>query len=297
MSHPLRALLRAVSALSLVLPLVAAAPAADSSRVPAPADTGRAAASATTAAPKDSVAKPQRKGAAQMIAEADSAVKARGGARADSAELFLSWDAPWGKKRAKRERMPACSDSTREDTLYLCMRPGRTSERFLAFSAELTVHSTGTDTLGKWWHMQGKGGFNPGSMRVDWAPSQEEVGTPPLFDTQGQGFVVLEPGRSAARLRLLYAVPMTDAKFPVSARTTYCLARIVLKHKPARGLAGCESPVAIEWNSSTLTFGLKDEPRVARGSRLVSFSGPYSITAPFQSTRAPAWKPPANTKR
>lgn len=285
-------LVRLALAITLAIPLAAASAPAPGT----PSDTVRLTVPKADSARAGSAAKPALRPAAELIAEADSAVKARGGARADSAQLFLSWDAPWGQRRAKRERTPACSDSTREDTLYLCMRPGRTSDRFLAFSSELTVHSTGADTLGRWWHMQGKGGSNPGSMRVDWAPPPEEVGLPPLFDTQGQGHVTLQTGRSAARILLIYAIPLTETKFPIDPRATYCLARIVLKHKPSRGLPGCESPVVIEWNHATLTFALKDEPKVARGSRLVSFGGPYSITAPFQGPRAPAWKPAAPSK-
>src|SRR6185436_16157371 len=62
---------------------------------------------------------------AQELAEADSILRLRGGSHAENAQLFLSWDAPWGQKRARRERRPACADSTVEDTLYLSVMAGR----------------------------------------------------------------------------------------------------------------------------------------------------------------------------
>ena len=43
-----------------------------------------------------------------LLAQADRAVKARGGVHAENAQLYLSWNAPWGQKRAKQVRMPAC---------------------------------------------------------------------------------------------------------------------------------------------------------------------------------------------
>ena len=135
---------------------------------------------------------------ARMLAEADSAVRARGGARADDAQLFLSWDAPWGTARARRSRMPACRDSAVGDTLYLCMRTGRAAQVFTGFTARLVVHATGADTLGPWWHMQGRGGANPGALRVEWAALRDWPGAVGPFRAQGQGLVQLTPESAVA---------------------------------------------------------------------------------------------------
>lgn len=259
-----------------------------------PADDASAADSSQATSLPTPPPKP-RKPIAQQIAEADSILRLRGGSHADDAQLFLTWDAPWGHKRARRERRPACADSTREDTLYLCMTTGRTSEEFAGFTAELMIRAVANDTLGAWWHMQGKGGRNPGAMRVEWAALQE-WGVPQPFQQLGQGFILLEPSKSVAKVRLIYAVPSEPAA-PVKADAIYALARITLKHMPARGLPGCASPVVIEWTKATLAFGTKDEPTVARGERFVTYGGPYTLTDQFRGMRTQTWKPPAPEKK
>ena len=232
---------------------------------------------------------------AQELAEADSMLRLRGGSHAENAQLFLSWDAPWGQKRARRERRPACADTTVEDTLYLCVQTGRDAEQFQGFTAEIMVRATGIDTLGAWWHMQGaaKGGQNPGAMRVEWAALQD-WGAPQPFQQQGQGFILLDPSRSVARVRLIYAVP-GGGHAPIQPQAVYVLARLVLKHMPQRGLSGCTSPVVVEWTKATLAFGLKDEPEVSRGERFVGYGGPYSLSDQFRGLKTKTWKPPAPT--
>src|SRR5262249_46967945 len=100
----------AVAALPLALAMAAARPVAADQPLEASVRTRPDTVSASLKAP----------GAFQRImAEADSAVRRQGGPRGENAQLYLSWNAPWGARRAARERMPACSDSTVEDTLYL----------------------------------------------------------------------------------------------------------------------------------------------------------------------------------
>lgn len=237
----------------------------------------------------------QVKGMSQIISEADSAVRARGGARADNAQLFLTWNAPWGRKRAQQARMPACADSTLEDTLYFSMLTGRTGERFTGFTGQLLVRATGADTLGTWWHMASKGGENPGSLRMEWAALAPWADRQP-FRNAGQGFVLLEHTPTVARLRMVYAVPY-DQSAPIAADTVYTLARLIFKHRPERRLKGCEQPVVIEWAESSLAFGPKDEPVVRRGERFVAFSGPLALIEPFRGARVESWKPKPPTKR
>lgn len=231
-----------------------------------------------------------RKGISELVTEADSAIKARGGARADDAQLFLAWDAPWGTRHAHTARMPACADSAVEDTLYLSLRTGRAADRFAGFTALLEVHATGADTLGPWWHMKNKSGANAGALRVEWAATKTWAGTAQPFRSPGQGFATLENRQSEARLRIIFAVSLVDAR-AIAADTVYTLARVMLQHHPERKLAGCDRPVVIEWAQATLAFGPKDEPTVSRGERLVSYAGPYSLTEPFHGPRTRVWKP------
>jgi hypothetical protein len=239
----------------------------------------------------DTVAHPLRApGALQrLMAHQDSVVKAQGGPRADNAQLFLSWSAPWGSKRAQQARKPACADSTAEDTLYLSFLPGRVGKTFTGFTAQVLFHATAGDTLGPWWHMEGKGGENAGSMRVEWAAVPGFVWKQP-FPVTGQGGVLLDRTPQVARLRMVFAVPYEEAG-PVAADSIYTLCRLIFKHRPSRRLAGCDRPVCVEWEKATLAFGAKDEPEVSRGERFVAFAGPYSICEPFKGPRVAAWKP------
>lgn len=227
----------------------------------------------------------------RILSQADSAVKARGGPRAENAQLYLSWNAPWGEKRAQAVRMPACNDSLVQDTLYLSVLAGRSAERFTGFTAQLLVHATGNDTLGPWWHMESRGGENPGAMSVEWAAQTPWARRQPFRNT-GQGFVILDHTSTTARLRMVYAVPY-DQSGPIAPDSVYTLARVILKHKPERRLAGCAQPVVIEWAQSTLAFGPKDEPSVSRGERFVTFSGPVTLAEPFRGARVQSWKPKA----
>lgn len=261
---------------------------ADSSKVPAGAEHPFGLRRAPSAA--DSANPLRQPGAfTRIMTQADSAVKARGGPSAENAQLYLSWNAPWGERRAQSVRMPSCGDSLMQDTLYLSMLAGRGAERFTGFTAQLLVHATGSDTLGPWWHMESRGGENPGAMSVEWAAQMSWARRQPFRNT-GQGFVLLDHTSTTARLRMVYAVPY-DKSGSIAADSVYTLARVILKHKPERRLVGCEQPVVIEWAQATLAFGPKDEPSVSRGERFVTFSGSTSLVEPFRNTRVRSWKP------
>jgi len=240
----------------------------------------------------DTVAHPLRAPGAitRLMAQAESEVKAQGGPKADNAELFLSWNAPWGSKRARQARTPSCSDSTVEDTLFLSFTPGRVGKKFTGFTAQILFHATGGDTLGSWWHMEGRGGENAGALRAEWA-AVPGFGWKQPFPATGRGFVLLDRTPQVARLRMVFAVPYEDAG-PIAADSVYALCRVILKNRPARALAGCHQPVCVEWGKATLAFGPKDEPEVSRGERFVAFAGPYAICEPFKGPRVAAWKPP-----
>jgi hypothetical protein len=232
----------------------------------------------------------------RLLAEADSVLKLRGGVHAEKAQLYLTWNAPWGMKRAVRTRLPACNDTTSADTLYLSFFPGRGSDHFAGFTGELLFHATGQDTLGPWWHMESKGGENGGNIMIDWGPADDIPGRQP-WPSQGRGFAMLDRTPGLMRLRLLYAMSLNDAG-PLDSTVTYTLCRVIVRHHNALALAGCGRPVAVEWSKATFGFALKDEPEVRRGERFVSYAGPYTICEPFHDQpSAKAWKPPAATAK
>ncbi len=223
------------------------------------------------------------------MSRADSVVKSQGGPRADAAQLFLSWNAPWGSRRAQRARTPACGDSTVEDTLFLSFLSGRDAEHFTGFTGQLVFRATGADTLGPWWHMEGKGGANAGSLRAEWAAASD-FGWRQPFPVMGQGFVILDRTPTVARLRMVFAVPY-ESSGPVAADSIYTLGRVILRHRPERTLAGCKQPICVEWVEATLAFGPKDEPQLRRGERFVAFGGLYPLCEPYKGPRMDAWKP------
>jgi hypothetical protein len=270
----------------VLLPLAALARAAPPEPVPPPLTPASAA--ADSAARARAAANPIRR----VLDEADSAMRVQGGPRGGGdAQLLLSWNAPWGARRAQRARMPACADSTREDTLFLSFMPGRSARRFTGFTAQLAIRATGGDTLGAWWHMESKGGSNPGSLRAEWAAAPG-FGWRQPFPVGGQGFTLMERTPESVRLRLVFAVP-ADQAGPVAADSVYALCRLIFKHRPERRLAGCGQPVCVEWSAGTLAFGPRDEPRVQRGERFVGFGGPATLCEPFKGPRVEAWKPRA----
>jgi hypothetical protein len=225
----------------------------------------------------------------QELQRADSVVRAEGGPRADKAQLYLSWNAPWGDPRASQTRAPRCGDAGAMDTLYLSFYPGRPGPGFNGFAGEVLFHPAARgDTLGTWSHFE-RGAENAGHLAVQWGPDESFPGPQP-WRVHGQGFVKLDRTPTLASLRLVFAVPH-EQSVPSAADTLYTLCRIVIAH--ATPLAGCDRPVCIEWRWASLAFGLKDEPRVTRGSRFVAWAGPESICDPFRGPHAEAWRPPA----
>lgn len=224
-----------------------------------------------------------------LLAEADSALKVRGGSHAENAQLYLSWNAPYGMKRAAATRPIVCADTTATDTLWLSFYPGRRSDAFTGFSAEIKFHSAGPDSLASWWHMESKGGENPGNMQVEFGPGPDFPGLQPWV-ANGQGFALLDRTPAALRLRTGFAVSLDDAG-PIGSDTTYTLCRIILRHRRAGRLAGCAQPVCVEWASGRFGFALKDEPEVRRGERFVSWGASGALCNPIRNSSVRTWRP------
>lgn len=219
---------------------------------------------------------------------ADSLLAVRGGVRADSARLLLTWNAPAGWPRASDSRRHTCAARDSADTLYLSFLPGRASSGFNGFTASVRFHAQTGDTLGPWWHFE-RGGAHAGGMSCQFDPTAEIPGNRPWSHT-GIGHVAYQRTPASAQLRLVYAVPTAQAE-PLEPTTAYVLGRVILKRLPA--LRGCEQPVCVEWEEATLAFALKDEPRVQQGDRFVSWNSPDGVAcAPLRSGRRPdAWRP------
>ena len=223
----------------------------------------------------------------QRLAQADSLVKAQGGPRGEKALLFLTWNAPYGMRRARDTRPPRTRMGTGGiDTLYLAFMPGRPSDTFNGFTAELYFRAAPGDTLGTWWHME-KAGENAGALMAQFGPDSSFPQRQPWSRT-GQGFVKLDRTPTANKLRMVFAVP-DGSDAALKPDSVYTLARVLLKHD--RDLPGRTQPVCIEWGAAGLAFALKDEPQVKRGERFVGFgSADGSVCAPHRARIEP-WRP------
>ncbi len=223
----------------------------------------------------------------QRLARADSLVKAQGGPRGDKALLFLTWNAPYGMRRARDTRPPRTRMGTGGiDTLYLAFIPGRPSESFNGFTAEMYFRAAPGETLGTWWHMD-KAGENAGALMAQFGPDPSFPQRQPWSGT-GQGFLILDRTPTRNKLRMVFAVP-DGTGAPLHPDSVYTLARLLLKHD--RDLPGRTQPVCIEWASAGLAFALKDEPQVKRGERFVGFgSADGNVCAPHRARIEP-WRP------
>lgn len=243
----------------------------------------------TPAAPTSGPKSPEMGWLERELHEADSLLALRGGrAHADSARLYLTWNAPWGQRRARDQHVNSCAGRDSADTLYLSFLPGRASRGFNGFTALLQIHPAAGDTLGPWWQFE-RTGANAGALALQFdldstfsAPQPWKVaGVPHLSYVRSEG---------AASLRLVYAVPRPQAR-PIAADTVYTLGRLIFRHR--RDLPGCSQPVCIEWKESSLAFALKDEPIVRVGERVASWNSPGSAACdPVRGARRPAsWRP------
>ena len=278
-----------VRSAALVLALVLLGAARTSGAAPAPA-AGQAVDDSVRLMTPDSSSRDGRKVTIQrMLTEADSLLRLRGGVRADETQLFLSWNAPWGRPRARTSLTPRCDDTTAVDTLYLSFLPGRASQGFNGFSARLAFRSASSDSLGPWWHMESRGGENGGNLLVEFGPSADIPGPQPWTVT-GQAVSQLKRTPRDVNLTLLFAVNHSMAQ-PIVADSIYTLCRVLVRYRRATRLAGCGQPVCIEWQLATLGFALKDEPEVRRGERFVTYGKGAVSCDEWRDVRAQPWRP------
>ncbi len=258
----------------------------------------RADSSTTQAGPGDSLAAgaPTRARSMQdVLVEADSLVRARGGAHAEHARLFLSWRAPWGHAGATPTLQPMLRDTAATDTLYLCMQPGRSSSTFNGFMATLEFRCAPGDTLGDFWAFE-RTGANAGGLGVQFGPVPE-FPCPQPWAAAGAGRPAWTRTPTGGRLRLVFAVPYTQPG-SVDSAGVYALARVLIRHQRAR-LAGSAQPLCVEWTEASLAFALKDEPVVRQGERFVSWNSPHgAVCDTWRSSGKPEpWTPnPAHRK-
>lgn len=196
-------------------------------------------------------------------------------AHARRPELYLTWHAPFGMPGASDTLSMASGDTTATDTLYFSFDPGHHDSTFVALSATLTMRSAEGDTLSPYWRTlkQGEVRIGPRNPRVEFNDTGQWP-YPSPWTFQGVGQSAYECGRLTARLRLIYAIGVTQGA-PVDSSRLYVVARALFRH-PKAGIPGAMQPLCLEWTVSKFAYSnFEPEEETNAGShRWVSLNSP-----------------------
>ena len=185
-------------------------------------------------------------------------------------QLFLTWKAPPGLPRATDRLTGSCADTTRIDTLFLCVRTGRNRPGLAALSAILLFSPDEGDTLGPFWHFK-RGWENEGNLLIDFDRVAIMAGSSP-WEEMGFGTVSYDHRSGRGRLDLEFRLP-ADAPKPLLGAETYVFARVRIRHRRA-DLAGCSQPVCVELAGAQLKFVTGRQIDVTAGDRMVALNSP-----------------------
>jgi hypothetical protein len=233
---------------------------------------------------------------------AAAVVRPHGAASGDPSvepRLYLAWGAPYGTPGASRNLDLTCADTSKVDTLYLSFEMGTDGEQLLAMFARISFHPVPGDTLGAFWDF-GRKGVNPQGLKIQFDPDGTFPCSQP-WNRMGSGYPSLRRWPGGMRLELMYSVSVPDA-IPISGRTRYCYARLLLDRKMCR-LAGSRQPVCIEWEQARCSVGkggnivpgqtshTYENYITGKPEALVSVNSPdSSVCAPCRgATRVRAW--------
>lgn len=205
------------------------------------------------------------------------------------AALYMAWGAPYGTPGARSEVTLDCRDTSRVDTLYLSVETGRDLPRLFAMFGRIVFHPAPGDSLGPFWDFRGAGANRAGLLVQMDADGSFPCARPWLYPGGGGTTYEFTPG--LGELLVIYAVKPDDAA-PVSGRTRYCFARLLLRQRRCDP-GGARRPVCVEWREMGYSGG-GDDIMVRRGpARFVSVNSPDGgVCAPRRRAAAVgAWRP------
>jgi hypothetical protein len=254
----------------------------------APDESGKAGGTAPVGPARRSSADPARAGF-PAPARPGAAYDSTRGDSVGEAALYMAWGAPYGTPGARQNTTITGRDTNRVDTLYLSLETGRDLPRLFAMFGRVVVHPAPGDSLGAFWDFRGAGANRGGlQVQVD-ADGTFPCARPWLYP--GGGGTTFEFAAGLGELLVVYAVTPEDAA-PISGRTRYCFARLLLRHRRA-DLAGSGQPVCIEWREAGYSGGGEDL-MVRRGpARFVSVNAPDGsvCAARRRAATVGAWRP------
>lgn len=214
--------------------------------------------------------------------------------RGASARIDLTWHAPYGQRRATDQLTAACGDTTRTDTLYMCLDPGKGADQLVGLTATVYFWAASGETLGTHWSFGD--GQNFKRLKVQFNPDSVP-GAGPLCPGAPVARASYTRTPASGKLMLIVAVPESQPQ-PVRGGTIYTLARLLVP-RPAFQYPGCDRGICIEWALCSIAYDATDEPQVNRGQRFVTWNSPNGkACAPLRAFAAPLpWKPPPTQQR
>ena len=197
--------------------------------------------------------------------------------------LYLTWKANYGSRRATDHLSVSCSDTGRVDTLFLGFETGRYTMGVQTLSAVLYFHPQPGESLGTFWHFK-RGWENQGNLLIDFDQAAGVPGELP-WQVMGYGSVSYDHRSGRGRLDLSYTVPPSDVK-GTTPENRYTFARVRIRQRRA-DLAGCVQPVCIELADLRLKLATGRTIVIDRGlHRVVSWNtAPGAGCAPGQVAR------------
>ena len=238
-------------------------------------------------------------GADGPAAAAAAQPAAKGASKADPnppVQVFLSWRAPHGERRATQSIMAPCgADTSVRDTLWVSFIAGRDAPTLYGVGIHLRFRALPGDTLGPYWWL-GEGG--PRRLEVQY-PGQSGWGYRRPWKVDGQAFPDFARQKDNFRLSITFIVP-ADSAGAVKDDVPYVLARLIVNRPPA-GLARCDQQICIEWAASEFSYamGVPDAVHGPGSQRFVTWNSPKGdACASYTTTRAaPArWVPKPGTR-
>ena len=156
--------------------------------------------------------------------------------------LHVTWNAPYGDPRARSSIAPVCTDTTREDTLYVGFETGSRIVRVKNISAVVLFEPQAGDSLGSFWFFE-RGGANEGSLIVKYDFVNGEYADSPWGVGFAYGHVGYTHDRVRGRLDISANAPPPLVK-SWAPNLVFCFAQITISHRRSN-LSGCGRPMSI----------------------------------------------------
>jgi hypothetical protein len=196
--------------------------------------------------------------------------------------VYLSWNGPWGSSRARPFIVPDCADSTHDDTLYVCIDPGRDTT-LIGVTATLWFRPADRDTLGHAWHFDDP---TVPRLRAHFG-DQPACGATTPWGGLGAGGARYHALTDAGVLRMIWAVAANQAAHVDSGRV-YLFGRV---WRRTRDPKECKRALCIEWSPRLRTEWVETSRRNGCAQRPLNSPG-ARLSRGVSDPLVRPWMPP-----